>query len=120
MRTLLLGKRESLIDQLFPTFYLLAELIDYAGLFPPAQLDMEPAVAEFARQRGSGDAWILSRFVVPLGRLEELENAARDHFNAKPWPLSVLAAGQTEDQGLEPRSGFTRQLFSRQSPHPAG
>ena len=79
---------------------LLKGLIDYAGLFPPAGLEMRAAVEEFSRRRAGGDAWMLARFVVPLGRLDELAEAAEDLFNdSSPWPLSVLA-GQAPDADL--------------------
>lgn len=51
---------------------LVGNLIDYAGLFPPAALTL-PAVAE--RYRGylsSPDAWMLNRLVLPAARLAEL------------------------------------------------
>src|SRR5688500_1588995 len=51
---------------------LLADAIDYAGLFPPAQLDMSGAVAEYASYLQSADQWALGRFVVPAARLDEL------------------------------------------------
>ena len=44
---------------------LLAGLIDYAGLFPPAALSMEEAVRNYARYREGEHAWMLGRFVVP-------------------------------------------------------
>lgn len=55
---------------------LLAHAIDYAGLFPPAQLDMPGAVAEYESYLASSDAWALGRFVVPATRLDELAAAA--------------------------------------------
>jgi hypothetical protein len=48
----------------------LEHLIDYAGLFPPASLDMPDAVATYARHLGSHHAWMVGRFVCPLNRLE--------------------------------------------------
>jgi len=78
---------------------LLSEAIDYAGLFPPAQLDMPGAVAEYASYLGSPDAWALGRFVVPASRLEELaevgtHDAAESarSLGTRPvlWRLSVL------------------------------
>ena len=75
---------------------LLAGSIDYAGLFPPAGLDMGTAVANYAEYRRGTDRWALGRFVVPLSRLEELEQAAADLAPAAPsadaWPLAVLLA----------------------------
>lgn len=72
---------------------LLRGLVDYAGLFPPAQLGMAEAVAAYASHRRTADAWILGRFVVPAARLSELAQAAAPHLAAtagEPWPISVL------------------------------
>lgn len=74
---------------------LLAGIVDYAGLFPPAGLAMAPAVRNHARYRAGDTAWMLGRFVVPVARLEELEAAALDLLpaadDAEPWRLSALA-----------------------------
>lgn len=54
---------------------LLTQVVDYAGLFPPAGLGMPEAIAEFAHARGGPDAWMLGRFVTPAARLSELAEA---------------------------------------------
>jgi hypothetical protein len=77
---------------------LLADAIDYAGLFPPAQLDMPGAVAEYAAYLLSTDRWALSRFVVPASRLDELGAVARSAVDPharslgsdRVWPLSAV------------------------------
>ena len=70
--------------------------IDYAGLFPPAGLDMPAAVANYAEYRRSPERWALGRFVVPAARLAELERAAAAFAPTSPsadaWPLAVLLA----------------------------
>jgi hypothetical protein len=43
-------------------------IVDYAGLFPPASLDMPKTVANYARYRSGEDRWALGRLVVPLKR----------------------------------------------------
>lgn len=75
-----------------PIKNLLRGLIDYAGLFPPARLEMALAVAEYDRQRSGEHAFMLERFVVPAARLGELEKELGvDVFSpAEPWPLTVL------------------------------
>lgn len=75
---------------------LLTRLIDYAGLFPPAKLEMRPAVEEYAAQRRSEESWMLGRFIVPLARLDEFAREARDPLaeDAGSWPLSVLGGGE--------------------------
>src|SRR5262249_34701273 len=51
---------------------LLAGAIDYAGLFPPAQLPLEEAFANYLEYRRSPESWMLGRFVIPAARLAEL------------------------------------------------
>ncbi len=70
---------------------LLAGLIDYAGLFPPAALPMNEAVANFAAYRVSPDAHALARFVVPAIRLDEFAISVTPHLGEDSWRLSVLA-----------------------------
>lgn len=82
------------------THTLLASAIDYAGLFPPAQLGMVDAVRNYAEYRRSGDAWALGRFVVPANRLDVLARALESMPGepaGEPWPLSVLAGPQLAD-----------------------
>src|SRR5262249_55042060 len=50
----------------------LAGAIDYAGLFPPAAVDMRAAVRNYASYRSGEEAALLGRFVVPAARLHEL------------------------------------------------
>ncbi|HWR35029.1 MAG TPA: hypothetical protein VN622_04045 [Clostridia bacterium] len=70
---------------------LVAGLIDYAGLFPPAGLDMSAAVDNYARYFDGDLAWALGRFVVPTARLREFEEAFAPVSLAHPWSLSALA-----------------------------
>lgn len=51
---------------------LLARVIDYAGLFPPASLGMEQALANFADYRRRPEAWMLGTLICPASRLSEL------------------------------------------------
>ena len=78
---------------------LLAGAIDYAGLFPPASLDMATAVAEYAAYRAGEDAWLLGRLIVPVSRLAELEREAADHLPRDadvPWSLSALVGADPQ------------------------
>lgn len=45
---------------------LLERSIDYAGLFPPAKLPLDEALANFASYVRSADAWMLNAFVLPV------------------------------------------------------
>jgi len=78
---------------------LLTGLIDYAGLFPPAALEMAMAVDNYATYREGANSWMLGRFVLPVARLAEFEAAASGHVDAtRPWQVSVIAGlDLTED-----------------------
>ncbi len=70
---------------------LLASAIDYAGLFPPAGLDMASAVRTYAVDRRGDRRWALGKFILPVSRLEEFEGASAGHLSVDdPWPLSLL------------------------------
>jgi len=74
---------------------LLAEIVDYAGLFPPSQLSMGEVVNNYANYKKGDYNWMLGRFVVPVSRLDEFLESARDFFSADEkdvWRLSVLAS----------------------------
>ena len=76
-------------------------LVDYAGLFPPAALSMEDAVARYADHLASPDAWMLGRFVVPVERLGELAEAASPFAErgTEAWRLSALIGADPAKAG---------------------
>lgn len=118
---------------------LLTDLIDYAGLFPPAKCDMPTAVQNFARYHNGTDRFALGRFICTAGRLEELTEHGRVlmpgtyatsgyremAIQTDPWPISVVgdlpleetldaidafnARHAAEDSGL----AFVRSLETR-------
>jgi hypothetical protein len=52
---------------------LLAHLIDYAGLFPPASLSLAETAAKYTSHLASPESWILNRIVLPTTELIEEE-----------------------------------------------
>jgi hypothetical protein len=84
---------------------LLAGLVDYAGLFPPASETMAQAVDAYALYLASADREILGRFIVPVARLAEFESVAREYFpsapESEPWRLSVLVSGDIRAAAAE-------------------
>jgi hypothetical protein len=97
-----------------PLRTLLDGLIDYAGLFPPAALPMPDAVLNYAAYRTGPDRWALGRFVVPAGRLGELERAAEGLATpGDPWLLSVLVGANDAGQVEAARAFHARHAASR-------
>jgi hypothetical protein len=92
---------------------LMAGLIDYAGLFPPAGLDMKRAVESYAAYRAGADAWMLGRFVLPISRLGEFEEQFAQAFaGGDPWPLSLLIPSQIAE-GMDRAAAFNREHQGR-------
>jgi hypothetical protein len=67
---------------------LFSKLFDYAGVFPPAELALDEALAEWHRIRASDDSWLLNRLVV---RTEHVELCGSE-------PLAIVD-GARETQG---------------------
>jgi hypothetical protein len=76
---------------------LLEGLIDYAGLFPPASLDMKTAVAKYAGYLASEHRWMLGRFIVPVTSLGEFRKAFASVHSPE---LAVASAEDLNDQSL--------------------
>jgi hypothetical protein len=94
-------------------------IIDYAGLFPPAQLPMNEAFARFVQHRASDDGWMLARFVCPAARLDELEVlVAGADASQLPIGISVLGRGsdnleaflESIDEDEQQMAGFSAKL----------
>ena len=70
---------------------LLARSIDYAGMFPPCSLALEPALQNQAKYVRSPDAWMLNTFVLPI---EQFDTAKQFLSEFDPsHPLRVAALG---------------------------
>lgn len=79
---------------------LMAGMIDYAGLFPPAALEMKAAVTDYAQYAAGDESWALGRFVVPLGRMSEFTNAFNEvccDEREKVWLLSIIGSTDAID-----------------------
>lgn len=73
-----------------PIRALLSQLVDYAGLFPPAGLDMAAAVRNYASYLSGEYSWMLGRFIVPAGKIEEFRKAASPFLAESEWKVGVL------------------------------
>jgi hypothetical protein len=78
---------------------MLEGLFDYAGLFPPAALSMEAAVQQYHQHLQCEHNWMLGKFVLPVGRLDEFTAAARRLVDGPgdAWRLSLLTTDWQHD-----------------------
>ncbi len=93
--------------------------IDYAGLFPPAELDMATAVANYGSYRSGDYRLLLGRFILPASRLSEFASSAEPVMPRRrtdePWRLAALV-GPDIGADLRTVAEFNRQYGSGQRP----
>src|SRR3954452_3908712 len=69
----------------------LTSFIDYAGLFPPAGLDLQTTVANQERYARSAERWLLGRCIVPCVRLPEVTATLRASIvPGRAWTIAAL------------------------------
>jgi hypothetical protein len=85
----------------------LHQIIDYAGLFPPAKLPLEDALSTYLHEKKtSPHRWMLGRFVFPAARLPELLTV---QWSRQGTPLLCLTALGQQGSDL---SDFLPRLHS--------
>ena len=70
---------------------LLAHSIDYAGMFPPCNLGLEPALKNQAEYVRSPDAWMLGAFILSVEQFDAAKQLL-SQFDAQ-HPLRFAALG---------------------------
>lgn len=88
---------------------LLEGCFDYAGLFPPAHLEMQTAVSNYGGYLLGPQSWMLGRFVVPVERLSEFEQVASNGIGQESfpdiWRISGIIGGDI-GKGMEEVHAF--------------
>ena len=69
---------------------LLTQSIDYAGMFPPCSLELEPALKKQAHYVRSNDAWILNAFVLPVGQFGTAKQLLSQFDPHRPLRVAAL------------------------------
>ncbi len=81
---------------------LLSSIVDYAGLFPPAQLNLREAIANYFQYHQTQENWLLGRFVIPVSHLAELETLLADRSSENTitsnCSLSVILSEDWESE----------------------
>lgn len=85
---------------------LLERSIDYAGMFPPCALELEPALANQARYVRLPDSWMLNAFVLPVGQFEAAKQLLSQF--EPTHPLSVSALGPRMENAVAFREALTK------------
>lgn len=72
---------------------LLADYLDYAGMYPPARLSLDASLRHYARYRQEPAASLLARFVCAIPHLEQLGAYADLFAAAPPFRFTVIGTG---------------------------
>lgn len=87
----------------------LHRLIDYAGMFPPANLNLNDAFGEYTEYIQCPDEWMLNRFILPVSKIKDLTDTD-EYIKAVPQDFKIkfsllLSGGNTAAE-------FTKNLKS--------
>ena len=72
------------------------KLVDYAGTFPPASLDLKTSFTNYLKYRDTPESWMLSKFVIPAKRLPELASIIEHEKIILNNPLNFSILGGKE------------------------
>src|SRR5438045_9581809 len=79
---------------------LLTRAIDYAGMFPPCSVELEPALKNQAQYVHAPDSWLLSAFVLPFAKFADAEKFISQFDKQHPLRVSALAANTKNANGF--------------------
>ncbi|MBE0672990.1 MAG: hypothetical protein IH588_20620 [Anaerolineales bacterium] len=96
----------------------LSQIIDYAGLYPPANLSLKDAFRNFVEYQDSPDSWMLSRFVIPARQLTHLSPLMPDSENKLSFTL-LGRGGKDADEFLENLKLDMADILSFRNAHTA-
>jgi hypothetical protein len=71
---------------------LLNQSIDYAGMFPPCSLELEPALRNQAEYVRSAENWMLGAFVLPVEQFDAAKQLLSQFDPSHPLRIAALGA----------------------------
>src|SRR4051794_13308026 len=99
---------------------LLTGSVDYAGLFPPASLTLEPAIANYADYIRTADAWMLGAFVLPLAKFDDISGKLGRFDVEHHFRISALGAKtDTPEQFISALQSAAQTIRDFQTRHGA-
>jgi len=78
----------------------LDQAIDYAGMFPPCALALEPALRNQATYVLSTEAWMLNGFVLPVEQFDAATEFFSEFDSQHPLRVAALAAKTTKSDAF--------------------
>jgi hypothetical protein len=79
---------------------LLDQAIDYAGMFPPCDLPLEPALQNHAKYVRSHEVWMLNGFVLPVGKFDAATKFVSQFDPSHPLRVAALGPKTANVEGF--------------------
>ena len=79
---------------------LLNQAIDYAGMFPPCDLPLEPALQNHAKYVRSPEAWMLNGFVLPVRQFDAATKFVSQFDPSRPLRVAALGPKTANAEGF--------------------
>ncbi len=95
---------------------LLANSIDYAGVFPPAELSLQDAVHECSRFQSQADSWMLGSFICPAAKIEQFYSLS-ESFPSRQSVSIVARATSNAENALEDLQRLVKAVEQFQESH---
>ena len=80
---------------------LLGHAIDYAGLFPPASLALEPALQNYAEYIRTVDVWMLGAFILPVAKFAAAARGLPQFDGDHRMRVSALGPKTDNSEGFQ-------------------
>jgi len=88
--------------------------IDYAGIFPPANLSMDESIKNYADYSNGDDSHLISHFICSVARLGEFEKSIAGLLSRNfPIPVSVLGRKPETVEGLSETVNCDLELIKK-------
>jgi hypothetical protein len=98
---------------------LLARSIDYAGMFPPCSLELDPAIKNQAGYVRSPESWMLSAFVLPVSKFGNVPPLLSQFDQHHPLRISALGPKTENAKAFLPElKNAAEAIGSLQQAHP--
>jgi len=92
--------------------YFLEKIIDYAGLYPPANLDLRAAFCNYLGYvSDSPYSWMLAKFIIPASKLEELDNLIQNEKITFSHQISFSVLGSSSVHTSEFLDSINRDVI---------
>lgn len=82
---------------------LLTNVIDYAGMYPPAQLPFDEALRNYIEYQSAPFCWMVGQYVCPIVKLGELRSCAELYSDWDDIPLALIGTSGASEEELVSR-----------------